>query len=62
VLLHELVEAGLEDGAMAVEEGFEFFGVFSTPRTVWPMLARQVPVTRPTYPQPITVTSIAISC
>src|SRR2546421_12997738 len=35
-----------------------FLRSFSTTLTVCPMLARHVPVTRPTYPQPMTVTSI----
>ena len=43
---------------------FSFRGSFSTPRTVCPMLARHVPVTRPTYPHPMIVTSMtrALRC
>ena len=58
VLLHQFLQARLEDRAVAVLKRLELLRVLLDAAHGVADAARQVPVTSPTYPQPMTVTSI----
>ena len=50
----EFFETGFIDGDLTVESFSTFLMSMSTQQTSLPVSAKQVPVTRPTYPVPIT--------